>query len=1426
MLPQVLGPARRVAKNDPMIAYPLNHLSLTLLKGGRCLMLPQIMLLIGMAMLGLVPGAFAEQDQGRRIEASFKKVDIEACYVKGPTWQDTLRASIEKMRNSNPTFALGNCSLNDCWFRNGPHAVPPGKQAAEMDFKVALTKLDLGAKKPDGSRVWEYEGPVPAGQPYDLKLPGHSSVFHGRQFESEFAGPMDMNLGSDVPLTMWHNGEKIHEVKPGETELWKPQRLTLNICKGRNEIMIRFDNDGSAKTTRFHILFNNITTQWTPLVEQMQKWVARDFTSPLDIYQQRVDFEARIWLTPWNATDEQVASRELAQRYARVIAHREFRDALVAVADAAKNAADVSAVRAACYHVKLFDSLAFRLDFEALRRAITDKMKDAAVMSSAVAKSSTERVDQLEQAITSLIEANLGCRTLAGFSKESVKTTQAMTPETFDKFCSLVGQWSALQRDVMLANPAIDFDRVLLLKRPKGNLGLPENWLGAGAMSGDLDDELVTMKLRDPNAELVSAYKPEGGHKSISDVDLNWDGRRLLYSAVSKDTGTWQIFEMELDPVAGKALGSPQQLTPKMGEGVKNYDACYLPDERILFCSTAVKQGVPCLAGADEIANIYQLSKDRTTVRQLCFDQDHNWNPTVMNDGRVMYLRWEYMDTPHYFTRLLFRMNPDGTGQTSYYKSNLYWPNSIFFARPIPGHPTKVVGIASGHHGVPRMGELVIFDPARGDREMEGVVQRIPGFGKKVDRVIADQLVNNSWPKFLHPYPIDEKNFLVAAQLSEGSNWGLYLVDIFDNMLLLKESNEFVLFEPLPFRSTKKPPVIPDRVDLARKDATVYIQDIYNGPGLAGVPRGSIDRIRVLELHFNYSGKDMGGYINAAVEGGWEPKRILGTVPVEKDGSAMFRVPANTPLILQPVDRQGRAYQIMRSWMTAMPGENVSCIGCHEGRGSSGASRNSLASGKAPAAIEPWYGLTRGFDFLREIQPVLDAKCVKCHDGTKTDRPNFADKKHGSNEFYKSYLALHPYVRRPGPEGDYHMLKPLEYHASTSELVQVLEKGHYEVKLTAEEWDRLVTWIDMNVPCFGTWSDRLGSTYIAKQHEERSALRKLYAAITDDPELPLGDPTAPLNLEFLARPSLKRTNPPAIPPAPRTAPVAARKPPPQAAGWPFKAIPSGDWVTVDLTKDIHLKLIQIPAGTYVMGADDGFADEGPSRVERIDKAFYMATTETTNEMYALFDPAHDTRFIDLPGFGLTREGLPVNGPQQPVSRVTWNEAVAFCKWLSSKTGDVYSLPTEAQWEWACRGGTDTPFFYGDVDTDFSKFANFADASIIELSVREFGRPELEDFIPRDRRFDDHHCVTANVGSYQPNPFGLFDMLGNVSEWTLSDYGKCGAGYDRKVVRGGSWADRPKKVRASWRWGYYPYQPVFDVGFRVVRVETRNPQPSR
>ena len=160
-------------------------------------------------------------------------------------------------------------------------------------------------------------------------------------------------------------------------------------------------------------------------------------------------------------------------------------------------------------------------------------------------------------------------------------------------------------------------------------------------------------------------------------------------------------------------------MSPDNQPNVHNFDSCYLPNEKIAFISTAPFQGVPCNASVN-VGMMYLMDNNGNNVRQICFEQDHNFCSTVMNDGRVLYLRWEYTDIPHVWARFLFTMNPDGTTQKEYYGSGGYWPNAIFYARPIPDHPTKVVGIVTGHH-VGRVGELVIFEPSLGRNATDGV---------------------------------------------------------------------------------------------------------------------------------------------------------------------------------------------------------------------------------------------------------------------------------------------------------------------------------------------------------------------------------------------------------------------------------------------------------------------------------------------------------------------------------------------------------------------------------------------------------------------------------------------------------------------------------------------------------------------------------
>ncbi|MEI7899746.1 MAG: SUMF1/EgtB/PvdO family nonheme iron enzyme [bacterium] len=962
----------------------------------------------------------------------------------------------------------------------------------------------------------------------------------------------------------------------------------------------------------------------------------------------------------------------------------------------------------------------------------------------------------------------------------------------------------ALEREALLANPLLNFDRLLLVKRGANQLGLPQNWqVNSSTGRYGYDNEIAILSPVGPNGKLTTFYKPEGG-KFVGDLDLHFDADKMLFSSVTKDNSHWQVFEIDAE---GKNV---RQVTPDTTT-FDNFDACYLPDGRIDFVSTACFHGVPCVGGGDPVGNMYQLSADGKTVRRLTFDQDQNWCPTVLNSGQVMYTRWEYSDSAHYHSRLLFRMNPDGTDQKAYMHSNSYWPNSTFYARPVPGSTTKFVAIISGHHGVPRMGELVLFDPGKGRHEAQPAVQRIPGYGKPVTPVISDGLVDGSWPKFLHPYPLSDKYFLASAKLKDNANWGIYLVDIFDNMVLLAEQPGYALFEPVPFRKTPKPPVINDKVNLASKDATLVLADVYSGPGLEGVPRGTVKKLRLYAFHYAYNG--VGGHINIGIDGPWDVHRILGTVPVNADGSAMFKVPANTPIAIQPLDAEGRALQVMRSWYTAMPGEKLTCMGCHEEQNSTPLLKRALTAFKTPTEITPWYGPARGLSFPRDVKPVLDKFCVGCHDGTQQSQgkalPDFrAKKERGWQNFDQSYIALHPYVRRPGPESDIHLQVPLEWHTSTSELIQMLQKGHHNVKLDAEAWDRLYTWIDLNVPDHGTWTEHRGRE--CDNRQLRVDMNTLTANLADDPE----------SISNLV-----------------TQAVAFVKPPPElpvpaqdikADGWPFDAAEAKrrqaaaglpPEVKVDFGDGQTMELVLIPAGEFIMGDLAGYADERPLSKVRIKTPFYMAKCETSNGQFALYDPKHDSGFINYFNKDHVGPGLPLNGSRQPVVRVSWEKAHAYCAWLSQKTGRTFTLPTEAQWEYACRAGTATPLNYGAMDADFSKFANLADNRLLELCQRDSPK-----WIPAVSSVNDGATVTSDVGRYQPNAWGLADMHGNVAQWTLTTYRPYPYVEDKhdsvspqglKVVRGGSFYDRPIRARSAFRLAYPSWQRVFNVGFRVV-----------
>jgi len=493
------------------------------------------------------------------------------------------------------------------------------------------------------------------------------------------------------------------------------------------------------------------------------------------------------------------------------------------------------------------------------------------------------------------------------------------------------------------------------------------------------------------------------------------------------------------------------------------------------------------------------------------------------------------------------------------------------------------------------------------------------------------------------------------------------------------------------------------------------------------------------------------------------------------------------------------------------------------------------------------------------VQPVLDALCVRCHDGSQGGLPDLRGESHHPDytgrplnrlgrkrihpvvaralggtkvRYTPAYEALLPYIRRVNVEDDVRLLTPGEYHADTSELIQMLQKGHQGVRLDAESWDRLITWIDLNGPCHGTWNEV--APVPERASERRWELAQLYGGPQDNPEVVSAGLTTrisaktpgPLSdIKAASREGLVSQGEVAIEEEVASGPVVALRAMP---GRELRVASKVEPRTIELAPGISLTLVKIQAGEFVMGDAQGESDETPRKVG-IPRDFWMATCEITNAQYRCFNPEHDSGVYSKRYVSRDGPGMSLDGPKHPAVRVSWDQAKAFCRWLSKRSGLRIALPSEAQWEYACRAGTRSALSYGELNTDFSQHANLADAALrvaptdtggldsninLHMGNGVFESALYGSVVPCEARYDDRAIVTAPVGSYLPNAWGLYDMHGNVCEWTRSAY-VAGASPPHKVVRGGSWVDRPKRSRSAMRLGYPAWQRVFNVGFRVV-----------
>lgn len=581
------------------------------------------------------------------------------------------------------------------------------------------------------------------------------------------------------------------------------------------------------------------------------------------------------------------------------------------------------------------------------------------------------------------------------------------------------------------------------------------------------------------------------------DPDVHFDGNHLLFAwKKSAKEDDFHLHEMEFPSREVKQLTS--------GAGFADIEPIYLPDGNILFNSTRNGNSVDCWMV--EVSTLFVCDREGKYLRRVGYDQVHTVKPAMLDDGRVIYTRWEYNDRGQIYTQPLFQMNPDGTGQSEYYGGNSVFPTTLVHARQIPG-TRKVMAVFTGHH-TPQHGKLGIIDPEAGRDENEGTLLVAPV--RKPEAVSIDGYGQYS-DQFQYPWPLNETDFLVSYSplgyyTGRPIDFGIYWMNVDGERELLVSDPTLSCNQPVVLAPRKRPFTRATTVDYRKEDGVYYMQNVYAGKGVEGIEPGTIKKLRVVELLFRPAsvgaafgtGKGGSGHAFTPVGVGnatWDVKRILGTIDIEEDGSALFQVPARSPLYFQALDENDRVVQTMRSWSTLQPGEIQSCVGCHEHKNSVPLAAHpvSQAMNKPVQPIRPEGRDERTFSYIQEVQPIWDAHCIACHNGVNHAMSLKGDLKvvegQTKRKFSDSYLNLtharpwtpdneswqgqpdHPEVNWISSLSEPTLLKPYHAGSHTSNLIKRLENGHQGTRLSKEEIATVSLWLDLCVPFVGDYRE-------------------------------------------------------------------------------------------------------------------------------------------------------------------------------------------------------------------------------------------------------------------------------------------------------------------------------------------------------------------
>jgi len=556
------------------------------------------------------------------------------------------------------------------------------------------------------------------------------------------------------------------------------------------------------------------------------------------------------------------------------------------------------------------------------------------------------------------------------------------------------------------------------------------------------DGKLVKYNLKTEKATVL--FADEGG--AVRDPCVSYDGKTILFSYRPADSEYYSLCEIDVDGNNFKKL--------PCGGKWNDYESTYLPNGDIVFVSDRCKRMVPCYAS--NVGILHRYFKDENVVRAISTNMDQDNTPWVAQDGKIVYMRWDYIHRSHVWFHHLWKKNPDGSNDIAYFGNEI--PDHLFIdPKPIPNTNDMVFTFGPYHSCTNHSGYIARLNSPKNPSDAESV-----------------EFITGDLPSaFFTPYPIDD-NYTIATNI-----YDLLVFDrqghIIDNFNIPAEiltgtdnKTRLQMTEPRIIKKRNLDPIVPDIADYDEQEATIVVMDTSIGRNMKNVKHGDIKKLMIVEI-LPFPAHTTGGMEPFTLTGEYNLERILGTVNVEDDSSANFKVPAGRALSFIALDKDGKCVKRMQSSIDFIEGTTISCIGCHENRDMAPPqNQNTLKALQRPTEnITPFTDAKTMTDYPRDIQPIWDAHCISCHnpDDYKASldlRGDFGPM------FIRSYYNLR--VRRIITDGYNHAgnMHPYSFGSGGSPLMTKLEGNHHNVKLSEQELKAVMTWLDTGAMHAGT----------------------------------------------------------------------------------------------------------------------------------------------------------------------------------------------------------------------------------------------------------------------------------------------------------------------------------------------------------------------